>query len=295
MDPKRPDRILEEWDAVAATARQPDAPPRRVVVRAGPALPGVLGRRPHPDRGPRAGRRVAGSPRSERSGSATSRRRHRARSRRPRSTPSATAAPTATRRPDADRDARPDRAPTPTPSAVTDRGAVRAGLPRGPDHAAGRARRATGSRPSSSRIPARSCAPCSRMSRPQLVDGKGSVLIDGSNPPASWRLRLGPGDRLTTLVDVANYCGPTPVRRSAWRFVLGGGAGRIVATAAVTDRRSDAAAVQRPCGRVARRTISMQPWPTDAMSSAAGGRPTLPWSGRTPGGTERRRERPGGG
>ena len=37
MDPSRPDRILEEWNAVADGARQPSTPPRRVAVRAGSA------------------------------------------------------------------------------------------------------------------------------------------------------------------------------------------------------------------------------------------------------------------
>ncbi len=37
MDPSRPDRILDEWNAVAGGARRPATPPRRVAVRAGSA------------------------------------------------------------------------------------------------------------------------------------------------------------------------------------------------------------------------------------------------------------------
>ena len=37
MEPSRPDRILEEWSAVADGARRPATPPRRVAVRAGSA------------------------------------------------------------------------------------------------------------------------------------------------------------------------------------------------------------------------------------------------------------------
>ena len=37
MDPSRPNRILEEWNAVADGARRPATQPRRVVVRAGSA------------------------------------------------------------------------------------------------------------------------------------------------------------------------------------------------------------------------------------------------------------------
>ena len=59
MDPTRPDRILEEWDAVASAARQPAAPPRRRR-RAGSPGRAEPGRWRHPHRGAGAGRRVAG-------------------------------------------------------------------------------------------------------------------------------------------------------------------------------------------------------------------------------------------
>src|SRR6476619_3212762 len=43
MDPSRPDRILEEWSAVADGARQPSTPPRRVTVRAVSAVLSLAG------------------------------------------------------------------------------------------------------------------------------------------------------------------------------------------------------------------------------------------------------------
>ena len=67
------------------------------------------------------------------------------------------------------------------------------------------------------------------MDKPQLVDGKGSVLIDGSSPATSKLLTVAPGDVLQTLVDADNYCGPDPVPPVSIAFVQGGG-GRFVAT-----------------------------------------------------------------
>jgi hypothetical protein len=101
-------------------------------------------------------------------------------------------------------------------------------------------------------------APCTvrAMDRPQLVDGKGSVLIDGTNPPASALLTVSPGDVLTTMVDADDYCGPAPAAPVSVAFVLGGG-GRVVATPySPTD------ATVPPClsSPGSAGTIAMHPW-----------------------------------
>jgi hypothetical protein len=94
------------------------------------------------------------------------------------------------------------------------------------------------------------------MARPQLVDGRGSVLIDGASPPASGRLTVAPGAILKTLVQDGNYCGPAPVAPVSVAFVLSNG-GRIVATPfSPTD------VTLPPCngGPGSAGTIEMQPW-----------------------------------
>jgi hypothetical protein len=67
-------------------------------------------------------------------------------------------------------------------------------------------------------------------SRPQLVDGHGSVLIDGAGGAAAVALGFAAGSVLKTQVAVGNYCGPAAVAPVTVAFVLSGGAGRIVAT-----------------------------------------------------------------
>jgi hypothetical protein len=93
------------------------------------------------------------------------------------------------------------------------------------------------------------------MAKPQLVDGNGSVLIDGVAPAASKALTVAPGGVLKTLVQDANYCGPDPVAPVSVAFVLTDG-GRIVATPfSPTD------ATVPPCnGAGSAADIEMQPW-----------------------------------
>jgi hypothetical protein len=66
--------------------------------------------------------------------------------------------------------------------------------------------------------------------RPQLVDGLGSVLINGATPAASDSLTISPGGVLATLVQDDNYCGPDAVAPVTVAFVLPNGTGRFVAT-----------------------------------------------------------------
>ena len=94
------------------------------------------------------------------------------------------------------------------------------------------------------------------MARPQLVDGHGSVLIDGTDPGPSTTLTLAPGDVVKTFAQDANYCGPDPVPPVSVAFVLNDG-GRFVATPlSPTD------ATVPPCNGApgSKGDIEMQPW-----------------------------------
>jgi hypothetical protein len=66
----------------------------------------------------------------------------------------------------------------------------------------------------------------------QLVDGSGSILING--PVATidglGMLNLAAGDVVSTLVQDGNYCRQDPIAPVTVAFVLPGGAGRVVAT-----------------------------------------------------------------
>jgi len=93
-------------------------------------------------------------------------------------------------------------------------------------------------------------------SKPQLVDGRDTVLIDGVEPSGSDTLTVPAGATLTTLVQDGNYCGPAPVAPVTVAFVLADG-GRIVATPlSPTD------ATVPPCLGAAGSAgdIEMQPW-----------------------------------
>jgi hypothetical protein len=93
------------------------------------------------------------------------------------------------------------------------------------------------------------------MAKPQLVDGHGSVLIDGVKPGPSDVLTVAPGDVVKTFVQDANYCGPDPVAPVSVAFVLDGG-DRVVATpVSPTD------ATVPPCnGPGSPADVEMQPW-----------------------------------
>ena len=45
------------------------------------------------------------------------------------------------------------------------------------------------------------------VAKPQLIDGHGSVLIDGTDPGPSKTLTIAPGDVVKTFAQDANYCG----------------------------------------------------------------------------------------
>jgi hypothetical protein len=109
--------------------------------------------------------------------------------------------------------------------------------------------------------------------RPQLVDAKGAVLVDGtsgaasaspatpspsptaSGPSASPRT-VPVGGVVTTLVRVGNYCGPAPATPLSVAFVLPDG-GRLVA-APLSPSDQTVPTCLGAAGSPA--TIEMQPW-----------------------------------
>lgn len=252
MEPRRVDRILEEWAAVTGRARRPATSPRRSGVtagRAGATLAGaglvvaalliavaVMGRI-----GSNGGVGAITSP----SPAATA-------------TPVATASPTPT--PSPTPTASPSPSPTPTPSPTpspTPQPTI------GPCDAASLAARITawegaaGHRIADVELTNAGTVSCrlATLARPQLVDGHGSVLIDGTDPGPSKALTFAPGDVVKTFVQDANYCGPDPVAPVSVAFVVDGG-GRFVATPlSPTDTTVP------PCnGAGSAADIEMQPW-----------------------------------
>jgi hypothetical protein len=58
---------------------------------------------------------------------------------------------------------------------------------------------------------------------PQLVDGAGTVLAQGTGSAGGHVLTLQPGDKLSSEVDVANVCATTVVPPVTIAYDLGGG------------------------------------------------------------------------
>ncbi len=247
MEPTRVDRILEEWAAVTDRARRPATSPRRMQVsggRSGATLAGaslvvvalviavaLLGRGgSNPDIGG-----LVATPTPSTTATPTPS---------PSATPSPTPSPTAS----------PTPSPTPSPTIVPTIG------PCNPGSLAARITAwegAAGSRIADVELTNAGTVTCTlaTLAKPQLVDGHGSVLIEGTDPGPSARLTVAPGDLLKTLVQDANYCGPDPVAPVTVAFVLDGG-GRFVATpVSPTD------ATVPPCnGAGSAADIAMQPW-----------------------------------
>ena len=247
MKSSRPDRILEEWSAVADGARRPSMPPRRVAVRAGSAglsLAGAsviavvllatavwLGR---PGSTGPGGVVPSGSPSAIVETPV------------PSSSPAPTPTPPATPMPT------PTVAPTPTATptigaCATAALAARIIMWEG----------AAGSRIADVEVTNTGRAACTleKLERPQLIDDSGRVLIDGMTPAPSGVIQLAPGGRATTLVEASNYCGATPVPPVRVAFVLRDGRRFIAAPPTPTD------ATVPPCnGPGQPAVIGMQPW-----------------------------------
>jgi hypothetical protein len=246
MDPSRLDRILQDGDAVASQARRPVAPPRAVVVRSG--LPGTS----------LAGALVLvaallfavvwfGRPASddETGGILVP--------------PSATPALTAPSSDVPTSEPTPPPTPSPTPSHEP------SARPRitwcAPADLAARITMwegAAGSRIATVELTNAGSQDCTlrTMMKPQLVDGRGSVLIDGADPQASAEMSFAPGAVVTTLVQASNYCGPAPAAPVSVAFVVP--EGRTVATpVSATDLTLP------PCnGAGSPGSIEMHPWAT---------------------------------
>jgi Protein of unknown function (DUF4232) len=102
-----------------------------------------------------------------------------------------------------------------------------------------------------------SAAPCTirARSRPQLVDGRGTILIDSAAAASSATLTVGPGGTLRTMVEDSNYCGPTPKAPVTVAFVLGAN-DRVVASPVPPGD-----ATVPPCnGAAVAASIQMHPW-----------------------------------
>ena len=242
MDRSRMTQILEEWTAVAGEVRRPDVPPRPIVVSGGLPSAGLAGAgvfvvalviavlwlgRPGPNGS-------VGGPSPVPSASAT-----------PTTIPSPSTMPSPSSIPSA------TTTPTPKPTIGRCQPAILSARITLWEVAAGH-------RIAHVQLTNAGSVACTVrvMARPQLVDGRGSVLIDGTSPSTSGSLTVVPGGRLKTLVQDGNYCGPAPVPPVSVAFVLTGG-GRIVATPfSPTD------ATVPPCNGApgSAGDIEMQPW-----------------------------------
>jgi hypothetical protein len=235
MDPSRPNRILDDWTAVANAARRPAAPPRPVVVRSG--LPGatlagaslvivglvvagVLLGRPGPND-------AIGSSPSPVGPTASA------------PTPSPVG-PTAS---------------APTPSPARSGGACQPG---DVDARITLWEGAAGSRIADVELTNTGATPCDleTMAKPQLVSGRGDILIDGSTPRSTAVITLAPGEIVKTLVRASNYCGPAPEPPVSVAFVTSYEA-LFVATAL-----SPSDTTLPPCNGApgSAGAIEMQPW-----------------------------------
>ncbi|HET7027341.1 MAG TPA: DUF4232 domain-containing protein [Candidatus Limnocylindrales bacterium] len=95
----------------------------------------------------------------------------------------------------------------------------------------------------------------STLERPELVDGHGAVLIDGKAAHASAPLTLAPGATARTLVQAGNYCGRDPAPPVSVAFVLAG-SDRVVAS----PLSPDDVTVPPCLGTGQPADIQMQPW-----------------------------------
>jgi hypothetical protein len=114
---------------------------------------------------------------------------------------------------------------------------------------------AMGSRIATVQLTNTSAAPCTIRSRPQLVDGRGRILIDSPAGASSATLTVKSGGRLRTLVEASNYCGPAPTAPVTVAFVLGVKDRVIASPASPHDRTVP------PCnGAAVAAAIQMQQW-----------------------------------
>jgi hypothetical protein len=223
MDPSRPNRILDDWAAVASEARRPSSAPRPVAVRSG--LPGatlagaslivvglfvagVLLGRPGPSD------TVGTSPSPQ--------------------------CPVAS---------------DPSASPSSSGGLCR---PEDVDARITMWEGAAGSRIADVELKQTGSVPCGleTMAIPRLVNGHGDVLIAGSAPARTTTIRFAPGEVVRTLVRTSNYCGPAPEPPVTVGFVTSYDALFVATPPSPTDTTLP------PCNGTpgSAGTIEMQPW-----------------------------------
>ena len=221
MDPSRSKRILEDWTAVASEARRPSAAPRPVVVRSG--LPGAtLAGASLIVVGLFVAGVLLGRPAPDDTvGSSPS--------------PEGSVA----------------SAPAPSASGGFCR-------PEDVDARITLWEGAAGSRIATVELTNTGSKTCEleTMARPQLVNGRGAVLIDGSAPHGSASIKFAPGDVVKTLVRASNYCRPAPEPPVTVDFITSYEA-MFVATALSPED-----ATLPPCNGApgSAGSIEMQPW-----------------------------------
>jgi hypothetical protein len=94
------------------------------------------------------------------------------------------------------------------------------------------------------------------LDRPQLINGNGSVLINGAPAAASPTLTLAAGAVVKTLVQDDNYCGPAPTAPVTVAFVFSNGARLVASPVSPTDVDG-----VPPCfGSTGAGVIEMQAW-----------------------------------
>jgi hypothetical protein len=223
MEPTRVSRLLEEWSAVANEARRPAAPPHGVDVRSGLPSATLAGAGLVAVALVLAGVLLSRPDPNNVGGT----------------TPPPSLNPTA--------------APTPTTEPTI-------GLC-GPDNVSAQITMwegAAGHRIADVEVTNAGSEACTlpAVAKPQLLDGNGEVLIDGSSPTSSPIIELAPGAVLRTLVQAGNYCGPDPAPPVSVAFVLSDG-GSIVADA-VSPTDVTVPPCLGPAGSAG--TIEMQPW-----------------------------------
>jgi hypothetical protein len=255
MEPNRTDRILDEWSSVARSATPPGPPPRGAttsVAGAGISLAGaavlvvalvavfaVLGNRPS-QTSPGALPSASPSPSVAFA------------SPEPATPVPATATPEpATPEPATPEPATPEPA-TPTPRATDDVCPAGALVPQITLWEG-----AAGSRIAHVELTNTSDTSCvvGAVNRVQLVDGDNNVLIDGTVPTTPSTLVIPSSGVATTLVEVSNYCGASPVVPVSLAFWLDGRTPTLSLPASATDTTTP------PCsGPGQPGSIQMHPW-----------------------------------
>jgi hypothetical protein len=114
------------------------------------------------------------------------------------------------------------------------------------------------------------------LAQAQLVERRGTAIIEGTSPADPGSLTVERGARLATYVQVDNYCGPAPIAPVTVAFVLGD-TGRIIALPVASDDTAGVPVCLETEGSPGR--IQMQPW---VASTAIGSPPAASLSSANP-------------